>query len=191
MCIDKEKGLLAENKRKHLQFANWQILIMFKDMSSNMCVNEQIRPYNGTVNTLQWLYLACVWYALDTYWNIILNHKQCSTGGIQRPRIAKWTTRTIDFATPSCTKWSRRSEKNKITLLSARRNPTDNQHLIWLSIYTGTVHCYALTKQTCTVFQDCLLHASGDLHYARFVVWSLCNVHYIDCRKQNVLRSIE
>jgi len=29
---------------------------------------EQIRPHNGTVNTLQWLYLACVWYVLDTCW---------------------------------------------------------------------------------------------------------------------------
>jgi len=51
-------------------------------MSSNMCVNEQIRPYNGTVNTLHCLYLACVWYALDTCWNNILNRKQCSTAGI-------------------------------------------------------------------------------------------------------------
>ena len=33
-----------------------------------MCVYEQIRPYNGTVNTLHWLYLACVWYVLDTCW---------------------------------------------------------------------------------------------------------------------------
>ena len=31
-------------------------------------VYEQIRPYDETVNTLHWLYLACVWYVLDTCW---------------------------------------------------------------------------------------------------------------------------
>ena len=33
-----------------------------------MRVYEQIRPYDETVNTLHWLYLACVWYVLDTCW---------------------------------------------------------------------------------------------------------------------------
>ena len=82
-----------------------------------MCVNEQIRQYDGTVNTLHWLFLGCVWYVLDTCWNNILNLKQCSTAGIWVVHgqvkmknavipIAQWTTRTtrmVDFATPDTT----------------------------------------------------------------------------------------
>ena len=39
-----------------------------------MRVYEQIRPYDETVNTLHWLYLACVWYELDTCWKRLLYH---------------------------------------------------------------------------------------------------------------------
>ena len=73
-----------------------------------MCVYEKIRPYDGTVNTLHCLYLACGWYVFDTCWNNIFNRKQCSTavhGQVKIKnavdRIAKWTTRTVDFAAPA------------------------------------------------------------------------------------------
>ena len=54
------------------------------------------------------LYLACGWYVFDTCWNNIFNRKQCSTavhGQVKIKnavdRIAKWTTRTVDFAAPA------------------------------------------------------------------------------------------
>ena len=67
MCSNKEKGLHAIC---HSLFCSlfWQILIVSKDISSFMCVYEQIRPYNRRVNTFHRLYLACVWYVLDTCW---------------------------------------------------------------------------------------------------------------------------
>ena len=41
---------------------------------------------------MHWLFLACVWYVLDTCWN-----KKVENAVV---RIAKWTTLTVDFAIP-------------------------------------------------------------------------------------------
>ena len=56
---------------------------------------------HGTVNTLHWLYHACVWYVLDTCWNNIFNRKQCFTGVHGQVKMKKCTTRPLDFATPA------------------------------------------------------------------------------------------
>jgi len=100
VCINKEKGLHAEICHLLFRLMFWQISIIFNDKSSYLCIYEQIRPYDGTVNTLHWLFLACGWYVLDTCWNNIFNRKQCSmvkmkNGVVQIAKINGWLERLI------------------------------------------------------------------------------------------------
>ena len=86
----------------------------FSKTNQVLCAYTNKSDHTTVVNTLHWLYLACVWYVLDTCWSNIFNRKQCSTAGIKVVygqvkmknavlQVAKWTTqmtRTVDFATP-------------------------------------------------------------------------------------------
>mgnify|MGYP000229972595 FL=1 len=53
-----------------------------------MCVYSLIKRYNGKVNTLHWLFLACVWYVLDTCW---IKQTMLNRWDLGRPRTStKW-----------------------------------------------------------------------------------------------------